>query len=106
VSIKTAIEPGQARPFATLEGPTGKVMPVAINRCVIGRSSTADVHIANDDVSRQHALLWREAGAVWLVDLDSSNGTLVNGQPIDDVIDLIDGDSLTFGGITYRLRIL
>lgn len=106
VTIEHAVEPGVSQPFATLEGPNGKVIPIGTNRSVVGRSSSADVHLPGDDVSRQHALIWREAGTLWLVDLGSSNGTLVNGQSVDDVLDLMDGDNLTFGGITYRLRIL
>jgi hypothetical protein len=106
VTIAPSVEPGDLVAFATLEAPGGRVIPIGANRAVIGRSSTADVHLPTDDVSRQHALLWREAGALWLVDLGSSNGTSVNGEPVNDVIDLIDGDNLTFGATTYVLRIL
>ncbi|MDX1692068.1 MAG: FHA domain-containing protein, partial [Acidimicrobiia bacterium] len=76
-----------------------------VNRSVVGRSAAADVHLPDDDVSRQHALVWREAGAVWLVDLGSSNGTYVNGERVVDVIDLLDGDRLAFGAATFHLRI-
>ena len=80
-------------------------IPIAVNRSVVGRSAAADVHLPDDDVSRQHALVWREAGAVWLVDLGSSNGTYVNGERVVDVIDLLDGDRLAFGAATFHLRI-
>jgi pSer/pThr/pTyr-binding forkhead associated (FHA) protein len=73
---------------------------------VIGRSSDADVHLSNDDVSRQHALLWREAGTTWLVDLGSSNGTSVNGVAATSAVDLIDGDRLAFGATEFTFRVL
>ena len=105
VTIEPSVEAGPQPAFATLER-DGTTIDVTVNRSVVGRSSTADVHLAGDDVSRQHALVWREAGAVWIADLGSSNGTFINGEPVTDVIDLIDGDRLTFGESTYLLRIL
>jgi len=106
VSIEPTVEPGELTPYATLQETDGRVIPIGNNRSVVGRTSSADVHLAKDDVSRQHALVWREAGAIWLVDLDSANGTFVNGEPISDVIDLIDGDTLTFGGASFVFRVL
>jgi len=105
VAIEPSIAPGPQPAFATLEQ-DGHLMEVTVNRSVVGRSATADIHLSGDDVSRQHALLWREAGALWIADLGSSNGTFINGEPVDDVIDLIDGDRVTFGESTYLLRVL
>lgn len=104
-TVEPFIEPGTITPFAVLRDANGKETPVSVNRSVVGRSAAADIHLANDDISRQHALMWREAGALWLVDLGSSNGTYVNGERVDDVIDLLDGDRLTFGASTFELRI-
>jgi len=64
------------------------------------------VHLSSDDVSRQHALLWREAGAIWLVDLGSSNGTFVNNEGLMDAMSLLDGDRITFGATEFKLRVL
>jgi hypothetical protein len=105
VTIEPSVEPGEQPAFATLER-NGRVVAVTVNRSVVGRSATADVHLPGDDVSRQHALMWREAGSLWLADLDSSNGTFINGEPVSDVIDLIDGDRITFGESTYLLGIV
>ena len=46
---------------------------------VIGRHRSCDVVLAQDDVSRRHARLVFRDGAWILHDLDSTNGTLVNG---------------------------
>jgi pSer/pThr/pTyr-binding forkhead associated (FHA) protein len=45
---------------------------------VVGRSPDADAVIDHDDVSRQHTLIWREKGRVWVRDLSSANGTFVD----------------------------
>ena len=52
----------------------------------IGRDSDCDVPLIwNDDsVSRRHALVRRRADGCWLVDLDSLNGTFVNGERIQE----------------------
>lgn len=105
VTIEPLVEPGPQPPYATLES-DGRMIDVTVNRSVVGRGSSADIHLPGDEISRQHALMWREAGAVWIADLESANGTFVNGEPVNEVIDLIDGDRLTFGSSTYLLRIL
>jgi hypothetical protein len=65
-------------------------------RLVIGRLKTCDVCLGDANASRQHAALERE-GAGWaLVDLGSTNGTLVNDEPADRVR-LRDGDAITIG---------
>jgi len=45
---------------------------------LIGRSSTADLVIDDESLSRQHARLFREDGELWIEDLGSQNGTWVN----------------------------
>lgn len=105
VAIEPSVVAGPQPAFATLEK-DGATIDITVNRSVVGRTATADVHLSGDDVSRQHALLWREAGALWIADLGSSNGTFINGEPVTDTIDLIDGDRITFGESTYLLRIL
>ena len=49
---------------------------------VLGRGP-ADVVVGDDGVSRQHARFEIIRGQVWVTDLKSTNGTLVNGQPVE-----------------------
>lgn len=49
---------------------------------VIGRSGDADLQLPDGRVSRRHAEVHYEDGVVLLIDLGSTNGTLVNGQPV------------------------
>ena len=64
---------------------------------MIGRGSGSDVQIPNEDVSRQHAVFWQEAGSAWVGDLDSSNGTYLNGERVHGPTPIVDGDLLTLG---------
>ena len=47
---------------------------------VIGRSKDCDIRLADPNASRKHAEVRQEGTAYWLVDLDSTNGTTVNGR--------------------------
>jgi predicted component of type VI protein secretion system len=64
----------------------------------IGRAPTCDI-VLNDDqmVSRRHAIVRRNGNVVTVVDLGSSNGTLVNGAEIHDAHPIKDGDKVTIG---------
>ncbi|HYC41958.1 MAG TPA: FHA domain-containing protein [Noviherbaspirillum sp.] len=59
------------------------------------------------DLSRRHARIFSENGAVYIADLDSKNGTRVNGVDVQQKITkLNDGDEICFGGrLTYKVRL-
>lgn len=54
------------------------------NRATVGRSAECDVVIAHDDVSRRHALVYREGGQTWVKDLSSANGTTLDGAVVEN----------------------
>lgn len=70
-------------------------------RMLIGRSEYCDIHIPSRFVSRQHALLVRNADGDWLIDLKSTNGTGVNSQLVEHR-QLGDGDIISIGN--HRLK--
>ncbi|HSF81669.1 MAG TPA: FHA domain-containing protein [Anaerolineales bacterium] len=63
-------------------------------RLVIGRDQQCDITIADRQVSRQHAVLTPTKEGILLEDMDSKNGTHVNGNLIQQPILLQDGDLL------------
>ena len=62
----------------------------------IGRDPGNDLALDNPIVSRRHAVLEVRADAVWLRDIQSANGTAVNGRPITEQA-LRDGDIIRIG---------
>jgi len=60
----------------------------------IGRWEGNDVVLPDQEASRRHAQIRREAGRYVLVDLGSKNGTLVNGVPTAGATPLRDGDEI------------
>ena len=64
----------------------------------IGRSSENDLVITGDlMVSRNHAILYFDEGSILIEDLNSANGTFVNGNRIDSIIKLDEYDILKVG---------
>jgi pSer/pThr/pTyr-binding forkhead associated (FHA) protein len=70
----------------------------------IGRDPDNDIVLAEITVSRCHAVLLMELEEVILMDLDSTNGTFVNGMlaPPDESVRLLDGDVIKLGGVVVR----
>lgn len=66
------------------------------DRMVVGRLRSCEIHLEDVNASREHAALEREGTGWALVDLTSTNGTLVNGRRVDRVL-LDDGDIITIG---------
>lgn len=63
---------------------------------VIGRATSADVPVDDDQASRHHAKVVSGDGRYRLVDLESANGTVLNGERISDAV-LSPGDRILIG---------
>ena len=74
----------------------GKTHEITTPRAVLGRSRACDVPVPDVNVSRRHAELRQEGATYWIVDLDSTNGTALNGKQIERER-LRDGDPITLG---------
>lgn len=66
-----------------------------------GRALDSDVVFAHPDVSAHHAVVSRAGDEVVLLDLRSTNGTTVNGQPVTRARPLADGDLVGFGDAAF-----
>jgi sigma-B regulation protein RsbU (phosphoserine phosphatase) len=75
----------------------GKRLRILRDRLVIGRHPGCDIVFESAAVSRQHAEVIRDGAALWIADLRSRNGTLVNGRQISDRHRLEDGDEIVIG---------
>lgn len=74
----------------------GRVRQLTQGELLIGRSQEADMWIGDDGVSRKHARFVREDTTYVLEDLNSANGTFVQGERITRRI-LKDGDQIQLG---------
>jgi len=74
--------------------------------CVIGRDPTASVRFEEESVSKQHVRLAHEDGRYIITDLDSSNGTFVNGRRIHEPTELRAGDLIRLGAVILKLEVV
>jgi pSer/pThr/pTyr-binding forkhead associated (FHA) protein len=68
---------------------------------VIGRLPECGVVLSDPNVSRRHAEVKRQGSDVVLADLQSTNGTRVNGVPVRERV-LEDGDEIMVGTTPIR----
>ena len=71
---------------------------------IVGRSPSADIVIGATYVSARHARFSLMGQNLFVEDLGSTNGTAVNGQSITDPVALNDGDVVTVGDVSIRVR--
>jgi predicted Zn finger-like uncharacterized protein len=94
---------GKRLSLAILDGPdAGNVYRIERPRVTIGRSN-ADLTLNDSEASRQHAAIEVRDNQYNLVDLGSTNGTLVNGDKIDGTVELTDKSEFQVGGTTLML---
>jgi hypothetical protein len=77
----------------------GRRVPLVLPVTLIGRASGCDVVLDDPNASRRHAELRRRGESATVVDLDSTNGTVVNGRRVREQ-PLRDGDRITIGTTT------
>ncbi len=71
----------------------------------IGRSDEAEIRISDKFSSGLHARLYSRAGS-WIVqDLDSTNGTLLNGDELQGESEVLDGDVIEIGDTKFRIEL-
>lgn len=78
----------------------GRVVRLDRDEATIGRRKDNDYVIPDPRVSRIHARLTKEAGAVIVTDLSSAAGTRVNGEECSGPTPLHHGDKVSFGPVT------
>src|SRR3954465_1452596 len=103
--VTEAVSPeelGLEREIVTLAW-NGNQHEIDKRRVVIGRSKDADIQVEDPNVSRRHAEVRQEGSAYWLVDLDSTNGTEVNGRQLKRA-KLRPGDTITVGSTEVVFR--
>ena len=81
----------------------GSEYPLAAEETLIGRNPTTDVTLLDESISREHAIVaWdATAGAYSIEDLQSTNGTRVNGKRVRNAM-LTDGDEIQVGHTRFR----
>lgn len=102
----TPEEPMDVKWFGRLEEETGRRHRLLVGESTVGREG-AEVVLPDKTISRVHAKLYvGEDNSVVLEDMDSTNGTQVNGERLSPNMPrtLVDGDTVRFGSVRMRFR--
>ncbi|HEX5066608.1 MAG TPA: FHA domain-containing protein [Myxococcota bacterium] len=83
----------------------GMRYPLRAEETLIGRNPTTDVTLLDENISREHALILfdADAGTYTIEDLQSTNGTKVNGKGVRSQA-LAHGDEIQIGHTVFRFE--
>jgi hypothetical protein len=90
-------------PRASIEQRDAPSVPLGPDPVLIGRDPQNDVVLDDRRVSRKHAEIRLRLGRYTLYDLQSTNGTYVNGRRVAEKV-LDDGDKISVGGLEIAFR--
>jgi pSer/pThr/pTyr-binding forkhead associated (FHA) protein len=82
----------------------GKKFPITKAETIYGRGSDADVKIDDDKMSRRHATIIFRNVEFRIKDLESSNGTLLNGSEVTEYA-VRNGDKIMMGETMFQFTV-
>jgi pSer/pThr/pTyr-binding forkhead associated (FHA) protein len=83
----------------------GKRLLVGPSGVTLGRSRQCDVVLDDANVSRQHAEIRPRGGSWVLTDLGSTNGSRLNGRPVEGPEVVRSGDEIELGATALRFEV-
>src|SRR5216117_1994402 len=93
--------PATAYLVVRMEDGFGDVYPlIAGQRCTLGRATTNRIVLKDELCSREHAEIYHASGRWRIRDLESLNGTRLNGERLTKENDLAPGDEVHLGRST------
>jgi len=84
---------------------SGKEISVPVKRFLVGRADDCHLRPKSDAISRNHCVILVGDDEVVIRDLNSRNGTLLNGERVNGDHPLVTGDVLKIGKIEFELAI-
>lgn len=81
----------------------GTTMRLTATSIIIGRAAGSSLVLDDDYVSGRHARFYQHEGRWFVEDLGSTNGTLLNGQPVTNHVEVTIGSQVKIGSTTIEL---
>lgn len=85
------------------EGLTGQTYELKVEKTTVGRVDDNTFHVAQGSVSSHHCEILLRGNEVVVKDLNSTNGTFINGQQVTTEAVLKPGQTLRLGQVEFRL---
>jgi pSer/pThr/pTyr-binding forkhead associated (FHA) protein len=83
----------------------GKELKIPTPKCLIGRGDDCHLRPQSDAISRRHCVIITTENEVVVRDLNSRNGTFVNGDRVAEEAVLLHGDNLRVGPLEFEMLI-
>jgi pSer/pThr/pTyr-binding forkhead associated (FHA) protein len=84
----------------------GQSIALGLPQFLIGRDSTCQLRPASGHISKRHcAVRVGDDGKAFVRDLESTNGTFVNGQRVAGEVELRHADHLSVGPLTFEVKL-
>lgn len=91
--------------LVVVQGPlSGTTLPLGPSAVLVGRAPSCTLVLDDDYASGRHARFFPQDGRWWVEDLGSTNGTLVDDQPIDRPVQLAAGGQVRIGQTVIELQ--
>jgi len=91
--------------ITTQEDGTSESYEYTLSEVTIGRDPNSSCQLDDNSMSAQHARLTYHHTQWWVEDLDSTNGTFLNQEPITTPQVITSGDNLRCGRIVFQIQI-
>lgn len=99
----------QKKPIISISSKIDKekesVRPFAQPQIMIGRDTNCDLSVMDEALSAHHARLTHHHGQWWLEDLNSTNGTFLNGEKLTTPAVVITGDLFKCGNTVFGIQV-
>lgn len=95
--------PGRAQQL--LVRGAGQQMCLDLGPLLVGRDHRCSLTLASHTASRFHCVLYRQGAQAYVRDLRSTNGVLLNGQPVLQSAPIQGGDQLEMGGSVFEIEV-
>lgn len=107
VALLPSVRPKRnAMTLHVIKGPrAGEVLIVDRADAILGRGDDADLRVEDPSLSRTHVRFERDGDTLTITDLESLNGTLVEGVRLTGTQRLRNGDLLTLGNVLIRFAV-
>lgn len=105
-AVRLATDTGQAALVVVHADGTRDKHPIPkMGTLLIGREQECDISVCGDDISGLHARVHSEGNCIYIEDVKSTNGVLLNGRQIDRRARLVNGDTFQIGSTTFEMVI-
>jgi pSer/pThr/pTyr-binding forkhead associated (FHA) protein len=83
----------------------GKVIPIPLKQFLIGRDPQCHLRPASPLISKRHCALLVQGDKILIRDFDSTNGTVLNDEPVKGERELKNDDRLLIGPLSFLVRV-